>query len=162
MTTDRETRPGRWHRSANDDWTADEQVYAALLDHLSRDLAETEAAQLEMDARPRRGMADVLEDEQRLQEEQRAAARAELIAFSEALRDARVRAGADQRAEVAYDAADRYQNGQADLLIQYLVRPGYAEVRTEEPRPGQHVYYFQIDWERLHALASERGHTLSF
>ena len=47
-----------------------------------------------------------------------------------------------------------------DVLIQYLVRPGYAEVRTEEPQPGNYVYYIRVDWPKLRALAAAEGHPL--
>jgi hypothetical protein len=46
-------------------------------------------------------------------------------------------------------------------LIQYLVRPGYAEVRTDEPSPGQYVYYVQVYWDRVRELAEAIGHPLT-
>ena len=49
----------------------------------------------------------------------------------------------------------------ADVLIQYLVRPGYAEVRTEEPEPEHYVYCVRVDWTRLRALAEEQGHPIA-
>jgi hypothetical protein len=46
------------------------------------------------------------------------------------------------------------------VLIQYLVRPGYAEVRTEEPAAGSYVYYIRVNWSKLRALAEEQGYRL--
>ena len=50
----------------------------------------------------------------------------------------------------------------ADVLIQYLVRPGYAEVRTEEPEHERYVYYIRVDWARLRSLSEAQGHDLTF
>jgi hypothetical protein len=47
------------------------------------------------------------------------------------------------------------------MLIQYLVRPDYAEVRTEEPEPGHYVYYVRVNWPRLRALSEAHGHALA-
>jgi hypothetical protein len=46
------------------------------------------------------------------------------------------------------------------MLIQYLVRPGYAEVRTEEREPWQYRYWIRVAWDRLRLLAAEAGHRL--
>lgn len=158
MTAESASRPVRWRRSrAASDWPEDDRAYAALLDALTHDLLDTEATRLELEATSRRGMADVLEEEQDLRRTQLAEARGELDGFRAALRDARTRSGATGTAEVAYDAAIPEQDEMADLLIQYLVRPGYAEVRTEEPDAGHHVYHIRVDWERLLPLAGEQG-----
>ena len=71
-----------------------------------------------------------------------------------AMEDVRTRGGADGRQEVPYDGKNAKQDARADVLIQYLVRPGYAEVRTDEPEPGHYVYYIRIDWPRLRSLVS--------
>ena len=162
MAADSTSRPARWQRGrARIDWSEDERAYAALLDALTRDLIDTEATRIELQASSRRNMADVLEEEQQLQREQLDDARRELDGFRAALRDARERSGEDGATEAAYDSARPEQDEMADLLIQYLVRPGYAEVRTEEPEPGHHVYYIRVDWQRLLPLADEQGHPLA-
>jgi hypothetical protein len=63
---------------------------------------------------------------------------------------------------VPYDSGVAAQNRAADVLIQYLVRPGYAEVRTEEPKPERYVYFIRVDWAKLHALATAQGHPVTF
>ena len=60
-----------------------------------------------------------------------------------------------------YDSRKPTEDNAADVLIQYLVRPGYAEVRTEEPEPGHYVYYIRIDWPRLRDLAKDQGHPIT-
>ena len=80
--------------------------------------------------------------------------------FVPAMTDVRERGTADGQAEVPYDGRDPLQNTAADVLIQYLVRPGYAEVRTEEPQPGQYVYYIKVAWPRLRELAETQGHPI--
>jgi hypothetical protein len=162
MPADPASRPVRWRRGRGRvSWTEDDRAYATLLDALTHDLIETEATRLELDASSRRNMADVLEEEQELERDQLEDARRELDGFRTALRDARARGGERGASEVAYDAARPDQDEMADLLIQYLVRPGYAEVRTEEPEPGRHVYHIRVHWDRLAPLAGERGPSLA-
>ena len=142
------------------DWRTDERSYASLLDALTRDRLEVEAVEREMQATARRSLAEVQQDQQRAERDELAEARRELDDFRAAITDVRQRGGGDGRAEVPYDSRDSKQSAAADVLIQYLVRPGYAEVRTEEPQPGQYIYNIRVDWPRLHKLAAEQGHPL--
>jgi hypothetical protein len=158
---DRGPRFGRWQAGLEiAGWNEDERGYAVLLDALTSDLVSAEATGLELDAGSRRSMAEVRQEQKRLESEQVAESRRELEAFRAALRDARSRSGEHGTGEAAYDCVHQEQDEMADLLIQYLVRPGYAEVREEEPEPEHHIYYLRIDWDRLRALAVERGHSL--
>jgi hypothetical protein len=142
------------------DWRTDERAYASLLDALTRDRLEVEAVEREMQATSRRSVAEVQEAQHRAERDELAEARRELDAFRMAMSDVRARGGTDGLAEVPYDSEDPAQNTAADVLIQYLVRPGYAEVRTEEPRQGRYVYYIRVDWPRLRALAQAQGHPI--
>jgi hypothetical protein len=154
------TRPPRWLSGFGAlDWRTDERAYAALLDALTRDRLEVEAVEREMNAG--RSVADLKEAHHRAERDELAEARRELDDFRSALAEVRQRTGHDERAEVPYDSSKPAENAAADVLIQYLVRPGYAEVRTEEPRPGQYVYYVRVDWQRLRALAAEQGHPIA-
>jgi hypothetical protein len=141
------------------DWRSDERGFAALLDALTRDRLEVEAVERERLAAARRSLADVQEDQQRAERDELAEARRELDDFRAALTDVRRRAHS-ANAEVPYDSRDAEQNEAADVLIQYLVRPGYAEVRTEEPEPERYIYYIRVDWARLRRLAEDQGHSL--
>lgn len=141
----------------NLDWRTDERAYASLLDALTRDLLEVEAVEREMQATARRSLAEVQEAHQRAERDELAEARRELDAFRSALNDVHKRGGEDGRAEVPYDSRDAAQSAAADVLIQYLVRPGYAEVRTEEPEPEHYIYNIRVDWLRLRNLAVEQG-----
>jgi hypothetical protein len=143
------------------DWRTDERAYASLLDALTRDRLEVEAVEREMQATARRSLADVQEAQQRAERDELAEARRELTDFRAALSDVRERGGQDGTTEVPYDSRDATQNQAADVLIQYLVRPGYAEVRTEEPQPEQYVYFIRVDWPRLRALAESQGHPIA-
>jgi hypothetical protein len=138
------------------EWHSDDRGFAALLDALTRDRLEAEAVEREMSASARRSPADLKESQRAAERSELEDARRELAEFRSALLDARSRAHRDDRAEVAYDSSNPSQNAAADLLIQYLVRPGYAEVRTEEPTAARYVYWIRIDWPKLRALA--RGH----
>jgi hypothetical protein len=149
--------PRRWLSGfGRHEWSGDERSYAVLLDALTRDRVETEALEREMSAPATQGMADVTQMERAELEE----ARRELHEFRTALDDAHRRAAGNERAEVPYDSSRPAEDAAADVLIQYLVRPGYAEVRTEEPRPGAYVYYIRVDWRKLRALAQAQGHPL--
>lgn len=142
------------------DWHTDERGYAALLDALTRDRIEAEAVERERQATSRRNMADLHEDQERVARDELAEARRELDEFRAAMADVRSRGGGGE-AEVAYDSQDPVHNRAADVLIQYLVRPGYADVRTEEPEPSHYVYFIHVDWPRLGALADSIGHPLT-
>jgi hypothetical protein len=142
------------------DWQTDERAYAALLDALTRDRLEVEGVEREMQATARRSLAEVQEDQQRAERSELAEARSELDEFRSAMSDVHQRGDAAGAGEVPYDSRDPVQNAAADMLIQYLVRPGYAEVRTDEPRPGQYVYYITVAWTRLRELAEAQGHPL--
>jgi len=143
------------------DWRTDERTYAALLDALTRDRLEVEAVEREMQATARRSLADVQADQQRAEQDELAEARRELTDFRAAITDMHTRGAANHLAEVPYDSRDADQNAAADVLIQYLVRPGYAEVRTEEPQPEQYVYFIRVDWPKLRELAEAQGHPLA-
>jgi hypothetical protein len=142
------------------DWRTDERAYASLLDALTRDRLEVEAVEREMQATARRSVAEVQHDQQRAERDELAGARRELDDFRTAIGDVRKRGGGDGRLEVPYDSQVAAQSGLADVLIQYVVRPGYAEVRTEEPDPGHYVYFIRVDWQRLRKLATDQGHPL--
>jgi hypothetical protein len=155
--------PGRWLSGFGGlEWRSEERGLATLLDALTRDLIEVEAVERERLATSRRSLADLQRDQERLERDELAEARRELDDFRAALTDARQRSGPEGAAEVPFDSRDPDQNEAADVLIQYLVRPGYAEVRTEEPVPEQYVYYIRVDWPRLRALAESLGHPLAF
>ena len=142
------------------DWRSDERAYASLLDALTRDRLEVEAVEREMQATAR-SVAEVQQAQQRAERDELAEARRELDDFRAAMADMRARSGPDGKNEVPYDSRDKVQNAAADVLIQYLVRPGYAEVRTEEAQPGQYIYYIRVDWVRLRALAEAQGHPIA-
>ena len=141
------------------EWRNDERAYASLLDALTRDRLETEAVERQMNATS--GAGDIRRAQDKAERDELSEARSELDGFRAAIADARKRAASNERAEVPYDSRKPTEDNAADVLIQYLVRPGYAEVRTEEPEPGHYVYYIRIDWPRLRALAKEQGHPIT-
>ena len=144
------------------EWRADERALVALLDALTRDRLEVEAVERERSATARRSLAEVQADHERIARDELAEARRELDEFRAALEDVRRRGGTRGQAEVPYDSAKAPHDQYADVLIQYLVRPGYAEVRTEEPTPGRYVYHVRVDWPRLRKLAESSGHSIPF
>ncbi|HEX8967242.1 MAG TPA: hypothetical protein VF937_05130 [Chloroflexota bacterium] len=155
--------PRRWLNGFGAlDWRTDERAYATLLDALTRDRLEAEALERELSAPPLSDTpSDLQQARDKAERDELADARRELDAFRLAMTDVRQRAGSDELAEVAYDSSNPAQNAAADVLIQYLVRPGYAEVRTEEPQPERYVYYVRVDWPRLRALAQVQGNPIS-
>jgi len=142
------------------DWRTDERGLATLLDALTRDRLGVEAVEREREATSRRSLAELQEDQHRVERDELAEARRELDDFRAAMADVRGRGGPEAN-EVPYDSSVADQNRAADVLIQYLVRPGYAEVRTDEPTPEHYVYYIRVDWPRLRSLAEAQGHPLT-
>src|SRR3981081_402684 len=108
------------------DWRSDERAYASLLDALTRDRLEVEAVEREMQATARRSGADIQEAQQRAERDELAEARREVDELRAAMEDVRTRGVPDGRQEVPYDGKTAEQDARADVLIQYLVRPGYA------------------------------------
>jgi len=154
--------PRRWLSGFGSlDWRGDERAYASLLDALTRDRLGVEAIEREREATSRRSLAELQEDQQRVARDELAEARRELQEFKAAVDDARRRGGPSGDVEVPYDSRDDAQNRAADVLIQYLVRPDYAEVRTEEPEHGHYIYYIRVDWARLRSLSEAQGHALA-
>ena len=153
--TERPARPRRdWATPA---WPDDQRVYASLLDALTRDLIDIAGTERQLVAHAEVDPEEMAQNQRRLEREEMDEAHRELGSFRAALEEARQQG---EGAEVAFDAADPRQDDLADALIQYLVRPGYAAVRTEEPSPGHYVYHVQVDWPKLRALAAELGYTL--
>ena len=153
--------PRRWLSGTGAlDWRSDERGLASLLDALTRDRIEAETAEAERQATSRRSMAELQEDRERAARDELAEARRELDTFRAAIEDARARGGADGQAEVPYHTSNPDEDRMADVLIQYLVRPGYAEVRTDEPASGTYIYSVRVYWDRLRDLAQAIGHPL--
>jgi len=149
--------PRRWLSGlGTQDWAGGDRAYASLLDALTRDRVETEVLEREISAPAQQPPADVKQLERAELDE----ARRELDEFRNALTDIRSRGQGNDFAEVGFDSANPVQDAEADVLIQYLVRPGYAEVRTEEPAPEHYVYYIRVDWVKLRGLAEHQGHPL--
>jgi hypothetical protein len=138
------------------DWGANDRAYAALLDALTRDRLETEAMEREISAPAQQTPIDA----GKLERAQLDEARRELDGFRDALADVHARSGGIDQAEVGFDSRTPEQDAAADVLIQYLVRPGYADVRTSEPSAEHYVYFIRVDWPKLRRLAAEQGHPL--
>ena len=140
--------------------SGDDRAYGALVQALARQLASEEAVTLEMDSTARRPMEAIKESGQAVEAEIQAEARRRVGVFRAALEDAFARSGGDPQREASYDSADPRQDEMADVLIQYLVRINYAQVRTTDRGSGQYVYALTIAWDRLRRLAEEEGHPL--
>jgi hypothetical protein len=138
------------------DWGTDDRAYAALLDALTRDRLETEAMEREISAPAQQTAIDA----RKLERAELDEARRELDGFREALADAHARSGGNAQTEVSFDSRNPQQDAAADVLIQYLVRPGYADVRTSEPTAEHYVYFIRVNWPKLRRLAEEQGHSL--
>lgn len=162
MLSDPDAQTGLWPLgSFTFDWNADELAFAALLEALVREFLRAQALDLESAAKARRSMADVKEEEERVAGDQLDLARRQLHAFREALADARRQSRADPQGEAAYDSTDPAQDAQADVLIRYLVRTDYGEVRTEEPDRERYIYHIRVAWDRLRQLSQQEGYPLA-
>jgi len=135
-------------------WRPADRAYAGVLEALTRERTALleQGRELVAPARPRTTGAISQEQEQQ--------ARAELALFRAALEDARARSGPRGDLEVPFDSQHPRDDASADILIQYLVRPGYAEVRTEVTEPSQYRYWIRVAWDRLRLLAADAGYRL--
>jgi hypothetical protein len=139
------------------EWASNDRPYADLLKALVRDRAEDEQTVREMEATAHADLDELRRGEQRTEEADLERARGEVGTFRAALERAWAHR---QLGEAPYDSRRPVENAQADALIQYVVRAGYGEVRTDEPEPGHFVYRVRIDWPKLLALAEAHGHPL--
>jgi len=140
------------------EWTPNDQPFAVLLEALVRDRSAEELVVREMEATSRVDMGELHQDRKEIAQSELERARGEVGTFRTALEDAWARGGTG--GEVPYDSAHPVENAQVDALIQYVVRPGYGEVRTDELGGEHFVYNVRVDWARLRSLAEAQGHPL--
>lgn len=112
---------------------------------------------LEASAGPRRAMAEVIEEEERLRTSALDAAEAEALNLENGLRLAYAHEGAHERMELPLDSRDPAADRLAGALISILVASDYATVRTEDLGDEQYRYYIAVDWPRLDQLAGRVG-----
>ena len=108
---------------------------------------------LEASAGPRRPMADVVEEEERLRTIELERARTSALDLENGLRLARS-AGTS---EVTLDSRDPAEDRLAGALISILVAADFATVRTEELGDEQYRYHVAVDWPRLDDMAVRIG-----
>ena len=82
-------------------------------------------------------------------EHEREAAARLLPAFAAGLRAAAINRGGP----LLLDDRNPAQNGIADALIRFLVKPNMATVETEEMGPEHYAYRVTIDWAALERVA---------
>ena len=89
-------------------------------------------------------------------QEKEAAARL-LPNFAAGLRAAAV----NRNTPLLLDDRDPTQNGIADALIRFLVKPNLAAVETEEVGDGHYTYRVTLDWAALENMAKGAGLNLA-
>jgi hypothetical protein len=109
-----------------------------------------EAVVLEATSGPRRPMADVAEEEERLRTTELDRARSLALSLENGLRVARA-AGSE---EVTLDSRDPAEDRLADALISILVAGDFATARTDDLGDEQYRYHIAVDWAALDALAA--------
>jgi hypothetical protein len=109
-----------------------------------------EAVVLEATSGPRRPMADVAEEEERLRTAELDRARSLALSLENGLRLARA---AGSR-ELALDSRDPAEDRLAEALISILVAGNFATARTDELGNEQYRYHVAVDWAALDALAA--------
>lgn len=124
---------------------------ASLLDALVWFLKlRAEATTLEANAKARRPMAEVAEEEERLIADEFERARAALPDFERGLRGLR----SARPDEVIFDSRDPEQDRIAGALIAYLVSTDFATVQTEDLPGERYRYRIAVDWDRLDDFAA--------
>jgi hypothetical protein len=109
-----------------------------------------ETVVLEATSGPRRPMADVVEEEERLGTAELDRARSLALNLENGLRLARM-AGSP---ELTLDSRDPAEDRLADALISILVAGDFATARTDDLGDEQYRYHVAVDWAALDALAA--------
>lgn len=121
-----------------------------LLDYvLAHRVAPIEAKITDMESSPLVPEGRIEEINETTAEQERDAAARLLPAFAAGLRAAAAHRGAP----LALDDHNPAQNGIADALIRFLVKPNLATVETEEVAPEHYTYRVTIDWTALEQAA---------
>lgn len=127
---------------------------ASLLDALTWFLKlRAEATTLEANAKARRPMGEVAEEEERLVADEFERARVALPDFERGLRGLR----SARPDEVIFDSRDPEQDRIAGALIAYLVSTDFATVQTEDLPGERYRYRIGVDWDRLDDFAARLG-----
>lgn len=105
---------------------------------------------LEATSGPRRPMADVAEEEERLRTTELDRARDLGPSLENGLR----LAYAAGSAELPLDSRDPAEDRLADALISILVAGDFATARTEDLGNEQYRYHVAVDWPKLDTLAA--------
>lgn len=113
----------------------------------------SEAIALEASAGPRRQMADVMREEERISRTELDRARDLALDLENGLRLAR----AAGPAELSLDSRDPAHDRLADALISTLVASDFATARTEELGDEQYRYHLTVNWPALDAFAARVG-----
>lgn len=108
---------------------------------------------LEASAGPRRPMADVAEEEERLRTTELERARASALDLENGLRLARS-AGTP---ELTLDSRDPAEDRLAGALISILVAADFATAQTDDLGDEQYRYHVAVDWSRLDEMATRIG-----
>lgn len=120
-----------------------------------------DTAELESNARARRSMGDVVEEEQRMIGDELDHARESLPAFEDGLRRVQTvglaAGGLRPDLEVSFDSTEPEQDRAAGALIAYLVSTGFATVRTEDRSDQRYRYHIAVDWSSLDDFAGRLG-----
>jgi hypothetical protein len=105
---------------------------------------------LEATSGPRRQMADVVADEERLRTTELDRARALALSLENGLRLAR----ASGARELTLDSRDPAEDRLAGALISILVAGDFATARTDDLGDERYRYHVAVDWTALEALAA--------
>lgn len=125
-----------------------------LLDYIiSHRVAPEEEKIADLDATSRVPQERIEEISTEVVEQEKEAAARLLPAFAAGLRAA----AANRNTPLPLDDRDPTQNGMADALIRFLVKPGLATVETEEVGDGHYGYRVSLDWAALEQLARGAG-----
>jgi hypothetical protein len=129
-----------------------------LLDYIiSHRVAPEEEKIADLDATSRVPQERIEEISAEVVEQEKEAAARLLPNFAAGLRAA----AAHRDSPLPLDDRDPAQNGIADALIRFLVKPGLATVETTEVGEGHYTYQVTLDWAALERLAQGAGLNLS-
>lgn len=128
--------------------------FQTLLQHINDSRVEVlEKKSIELDASPVEPVASQIAD---MEQDRRRDVQQDLVPFTRGLVTTFQRKRTNQPVTALHQNIPE-ENAVADALIEYLVRPDLASVVTEGEGPNNYVYYIEVNWAALSAVANEVG-----
>lgn len=128
--------------------------FETLLKHINDSRVEVlDKKSIELDASPVEPVNSEITD---MQQDRQRDVQKDIVPFTRGLVSAYQQMRSNQPVTALHQNIPE-ENAIADAMIEYLVRPELASVVTEGEGPNNYVYYVEVNWPALSAVANEVG-----